>query len=114
MNEAYVNLLATEGASVITHIGLVNASGVELSGGSPAYARMPVAWTVPVAGKIYITADQTFNIPLGAVVAGWHGFTALTGGTDYGGKDLTPETFAEQGQYKLLAAGTGINHANVV
>lgn len=46
MNETYRNAIATHGASLITHIGLVNGSGVELSGGS--YARKAVTWTTAV------------------------------------------------------------------
>ena len=36
MATSYLNLVATSGATAITHIGLVNGSGVELSGGNYA------------------------------------------------------------------------------
>ena len=39
MNQTYLNAVADAGAALITHIGLVNGSGVEISGGTPAYAR---------------------------------------------------------------------------
>lgn len=112
MTVSYRNAIATHGGSLVTHIGLVNGTGTELSGGSPAYARQPVTWTTASDGIIRPTADLIFDIPAGATVAGWRGFSALTGGTNYGGASLTPETFAAQGQYKLLAAGTGILHSN--
>lgn len=110
MNVTYRNAIATHGASLITHIGLANAGGTELSGGSPAYARQAVTWTAASDGLIRPTADLTFNIPAGANVARWRGYSALTGGTDYDGAALTQENFAGQGQYKLLAAGTSIAH----
>lgn len=112
MNGAYLDLIATTGKTTITHIGLVDGDGDELTGGDPAYARQAVTWTGPTTGDGLIrpNADLTFNVPAGATVAGWRGYTALTEGTDYGGAALTPEEFAGQGTYKLLAAATGIDH----
>lgn len=109
MTEGYRNALATHGASLITHIGLVNGSGTELSGGS--YARKAVTWGTASGGTVRPTADLTFNVPAGATVAGWRGFSAASGGTNYGGADLTQETYTNAGEYKLLAASTGISHA---
>lgn len=108
MLTAYFNGIADAGADLITHIGLVNGSGTELSGGS--YARKAVTWTSASGGTIRPTADLTFDIPAGATVAGWRGFSALTGGTNYGGASLTSESFASAGQYILDSATTGINH----
>ncbi len=111
METAYLNAIATEGRTLITHIGLVNATGTELTGGSPAYARQAVTWTTASGGVIRPTANLTFNIPAGATVGGWRGYSASTGGTNYGGDDLTNETYAGQGEYTLLAASTGITHS---
>jgi len=110
MTEGYRNAIADAGGDLITHIGLVNASGVEISGGS--YARKAVVWTSASGGVIRPNADLIFDIPAGTTVGGWRGFSALTAGTNYGGADLTNETFAGAGQYKLLAAGTGILHSD--
>ena len=112
MTETYRNAIANHGGSLITHIGLVDNTGTELTGGSPAYARLAVTWTGASGGTIRPNADLTFNVPGGANVSGWRGFSALTGGTNYGGKGLTREDYVGQGQYKLLAAGTGILHSN--
>lgn len=109
MNATYRNAIATEGGSLITHIGLLD-SGVEISGGSPAYARKAVTWGSPTDGLIRPTADLTFDIPAGADVTEWRGYSASTGGTDYGGATLTTESYGGQGTYKLLAASTGIAH----
>lgn len=108
MTEGYRNAIADAGGNLITHIGLVNSSGVELSGGS--YARKAVTWTSASGGTIRPNADLVFDVPSGATVAGWRGYSASTGGTNYGGQDLTPAEFEGQGQYRLLATSTGIKH----
>ncbi len=108
MNTAYLNATAAAGGALITHIGLVNAGGTELSGGD--YARQPVTWTSPVNGLIRPNADRVFSVAAGAVVAGWRGYSALTGGTDYDGAALTQVTFNNAGTYTLTAAATGIDH----
>jgi len=112
MTVGYRNSIATSGGALITHIGLVNASGTELSGGTPAYARKAITWGAAALGIIRPSADLTFDIPAGVTVAGWRGYSAATAGTDYGGEALTNEAFAGQGQYKLLAASTGISHSD--
>lgn len=109
MTSGYLNLIADYGATKITHIGLVDGSGVELSGGD--YARKAVTWTSASNGTIRPNADLLFSVPAGATVAGWRGFTALAAGTNYGGANLTAESFTNAGEYKLLAAGTGILHS---
>ena len=109
MTTAYLNVIAPAGGTAVAYIGLVNAGGTELSGGSPAYARKAVTWT-NTNGSIAPTADLTFDIPAAGVVAAWHGYSAATSGTDYGGAALTQETYANQGTYKLLMASTAIQH----
>lgn len=94
--------------TVITHIGLVDETDTELTGGSPAYAREAVTWADDGTGVIRPNADLTFNVPAGTTVAGWRGYSADSGGTDYGGADLDPETFVAQGAYTLLADQTGV------
>jgi hypothetical protein len=44
-------------------------------------------------------------------VAGWRGYSALTGGTNYGGAALTTRNYSNAGTYELLAASTNITHA---
>lgn len=114
MTNDYKNAIADHGGGLITHIGLVDGTGTELTGGSPAYARKPVTWTSASAGTIRPTADLTFDVPAGATVAGWRAYSALTAGTNYGGASLTSETFAGQGEYTLLSASTGILHQDSV
>jgi hypothetical protein len=112
MSDGYRNAVGDAGAALITHIGLVDAATTEITGGDPAYARQAVTWVAADGGTIRPNADLTFNVPASTTVAGWRGFSALTAGTNYGGADLTNEVFAAQGTYKLLAASSGVNHAN--
>ncbi len=104
-SSAFLNALATAGASAISHIGLVNGSGTELSGGS--YARQPT--TATATGAQIRFTDETFDVPAGATVAGWRAFSASTGGTNYGGGDLAAEAYSGAGQYVLTGASTGFN-----
>lgn len=113
MGTAYLNPLREEGQSLITHIGLVDDTDTELTGGSPAYARQAVTWTDPSDGVSRPNANLTFNVPAGASVAGWRGYSASSAGTDYGGADLTQEDYTGQGTYTLLAASTSITHTAV-
>lgn len=111
MNAAYYNAIRDHGQSIITHIGLVDETGTEITGGSPAYARVAVTWTDDGDGVSRPNANLTFDIPPATTVGGWRGFSAATAGTNYGGADLTNEAFVGQGQYTLLAALTSITHA---
>lgn len=113
MNAAYLNLIRDAGQAAITHIGLVDETGTELTGGSPAYARQAVTWTDDGDGVARPDGNLTFNVPAGKTVGGWRGFSAGSAGTSYGGEDVTQEAFASQGTYTLLAASTSITHAAV-
>lgn len=108
MNTNFFQALADRGATLITHIGLKNAAGVEISGGS--YTRLPVTWADE--GTVQRpSSDLLFNIPSGANVASWCGYSALTGGTDYGGApvDAPTPTYSSAGTYELLAADTNFS-----
>lgn len=70
-------------AAVTTHIGLLDASGTELTGGSPAYARKAVTWTAAASGIRDNNAGLTFDIPAATTVA-FHGlYSAITAGTNF-------------------------------
>lgn len=112
MSTGYRNAIADYGGTLITHIGLVDEAGIEITGGSPGYARQAVTWTAASGGTIRPNADLVFDIPSGKIVGGWRGYSAGTAGTNYGGQDLTQETFVGQGTYTLVGASTGIRHEN--
>lgn len=105
MNNAYLNVVANAGRSAITHIGLLNGSGNEVGA-----ARKPVTWGSASNGDFVMTGNLVFDMQAGDNVSSWCGYTALTGGTAYGGQPVTPVTFSNDGTYTLLAASTGINH----
>lgn len=105
MSVEYLNAIANHGRELITHIGLVNESGAAVG------ARTPVTWAAVDSGVIRPTGNLIFDVPAGTTVAGWRGYSALTAGTDYGGKAVTPRPFPVAGQYKLRADLTSIVHA---
>lgn len=107
MNATYLNAIRDHGQSLITHIGLFG-NGSELSGGG--YARQAVTWTDDGDGVSRPSADLTFTTEAGDVVDEWRGFSASSGGTDYGGEAVTERTYTNAGTYKLLAASTSITH----
>ncbi len=110
MNATYRNALATYGAGLMPYIGLVDNTGTEISGGDPAYARKEANWTAADNGLIRIGADLAFDIPAGSNVSGWRGYSALTNGTEYGGKSLPRKNAAGQGIYDLFADQTAVDH----
>lgn len=99
-----LEVMATAGASAILYVGLIDELGAELTGGG--YARQ--ATTASATGAVIrLNTDETFLVAGGTTVAGWKGYSALTAGTSYGGGALTPETYAGDGEYTLVAASTG-------
>jgi hypothetical protein len=78
---------------------------VELTGGSPAYARKAIAWASASAALEQIddsTNGIAFDVPLGGAVDYVSGHSASTAGTLMVIDDAqTPETFAAQGIYTL-------------
>lgn len=99
MNEAFATALAAHGASLITHIA------VFYDGAEVGAARIPVTWAG--AGSIKNpSADLDFTGTPSTPIDEWRGFSALTGGTDYGGAALTGTGFDASGDFTLLAAST--------
>lgn len=105
---AMKDFLAAEYKLRATHVALYSTvpgatAGTELSGGSPAYARMPITWTTPSNGVI--TGTVTFNVPA-ATVAGAGVHTALTAGAYLDGGSVTSQVFSSQGTYTLTLTYT--------
>lgn len=91
---------------------------VELTGGSPAYARKQTAWGAAV-NAVKTGSAQTLDIPPNKTI-GWFGvWTAASGGTWITGGPLRnsgntaniTEAYTEQGQYALTARLTADNIA---
>lgn len=78
---------------------------VEISGGSPAYARKAIAFNAPSGGTMDdSTNGAVFDVPAGATVDYAGFFSAVTGGTLHGVDIVTSETFGAQGTYTLTDA----------
>jgi hypothetical protein len=105
MNSTFHAALAAEGATLITHIGLVDSGGTELSGGG--YARQAVTWD-QTGAVLRPDANLVFTTEAGDEVAAWRGYSASSGGTDYGGAAVTERDYSNPGTYTLLAASTSI------
>lgn len=88
-------------------LGLTDSGDVELSGGSPAYARQDISANMSSDsnGVITITGPITFDIPSGATVAKFALFTASTAGTRGGIENLsaTEGPYGAQGSYEFTS-----------
>lgn len=82
---------------------------VELSGGSPAYARKSITWNAAVEGSIDDSNVPVFDCAAGAVVNYVGFFSAVTAGTLLGIDSVTEETFGAQGTYTLTDADCDLN-----
>lgn len=76
----------------------------EATGGSPAYARKAV--TVTASAGVATGTQVTHDVPAGTYTHfGW--WSAVTGGTFYGGNPLaTSQVVSSQGQVKVTATMT--------
>jgi hypothetical protein len=110
MSNAYLEVIGGAGRTAVTHIALVNGSGTEVGAARIAVTSVG-GWTATDGdGDFQLAGNMVFAMSSGQNVSGWKGFSALTGGTDFGGGALTPVTFGNDGTYTLTAAATGINH----
>lgn len=109
-NAATLDAAADGLAAVITHWGLVDTSGTELTGGS--YARIASAG-VSNLGTVKPTGNLAFNVPAATTVGGVRAYSASSGGTNFGGWDYPTgagngrETFDSAGTYTVIAATSG-------
>lgn len=82
----------------------------EWTGGSPAYARVAIAFASAALGVLDdSTNGAAFNAPAGAKSTYVGFFSASTAGTLYAVDDLTEETFVGQGTYNLTDAKMNLN-----
>jgi hypothetical protein len=85
------------------HSGDPGSAGAnELAGGSPAYARKAITWGAAGSGTVSKSgADIVFDVEGGDTVSFIGFWSLVTGGTCYGGADVTDEVFGAQGTYTL-------------
>ena len=85
---------------------------VEISGGSPAYARKAIAYNSAVDGAMDdSTNGAVFDVPAGATVDYVGYFSASTAGTLQAVDKVTSEAFAGQGTYTLTDSDLDLNAA---
>lgn len=74
----------------------------EVTGGSPAYARKPIAWNGASGGSIDDSTNGIeFDVPAGTTVTHVGLWSDAVGGTFYGGIDIDNESYTNQGTYVL-------------
>lgn len=78
-----------------------SGAGVEVTGGSPAYARKAITMAAAAGGQIQITADSVFDVPAAATVNYVAYYDASTAGNLLAYDDVTEEVFGAQGTYTL-------------
>ncbi len=79
--------------------GTANQALLEVTGGTPAYARKAVAWNASAAGIATQNGDVVFDVPAGTVA--WVSCWNVAGTVRYWKKDVTDEVFAAQGTYTV-------------
>lgn len=106
LTTASVTTAVSAVTGTITHLSLHTADpgttgAAEVTGGTPAYARVPATWTSGVSNQV------TFDVPAGTYTH-FGTWSAITGGTFRGGNPLNAtQTLTGQGQVKLTVTLTG-------
>jgi hypothetical protein len=112
LNDAAKNLMLdaltdpTTGVDYISlHTADPGATGTnEVTGGSPAYARLNITWAAASGGSVSENTgtDPVFDVPAGTIthLGLWD---AVTSGNFYGSADITDETYGGQGTYTVTA-----------
>lgn len=107
LTDATRSLMGDAFTDLVTHVSLHTAdpgpTGTsEATGGSPAYARKAITWAAWSAGASSNTGSLVFDVPAGTYnhVGYW---SASSGGTFYGSRATTSQTFSGQGTYTIGA-----------
>lgn len=97
---AYAPAGATITGGTDLSAGTVNRL-TEVSGGSPAYARIATAFGTAAAGVSDDSAPHSINVPAAAVVDFVGYYSAVAAGTLVGVQSVTSEVFGGQGTYSI-------------
>jgi hypothetical protein len=90
--------------------GGANSATNEVTGGSPAYARVAIAWSSASAGSMDdSTNGAVFDVPASTTVTWISGWNAA-GDTRYFKKAVTSEAFGAQGTYTVTDADLDLNN----
>lgn len=86
------------------HTAIPGSTGSdEITGGTPAYARIPLTWNPAATGAKTLLNTPTFNVPPLTTVAYVGLWSTLTAGVWYGYIDVTNEVFTGQGVYEITS-----------
>lgn len=80
-------------------------AGTELTGGSPAYARILAVAGTP-SGGVNVASVQTFNVPASTSPNNYEGYSAITAGTYAGWVGFTAIPFSVQGTLAVTPTST--------
>lgn len=105
INASGKNVMLDQLGTAIGYAALYSdlAGTVEITGGSPAYARKAITWNPASGGVKSLSNQPVFDVPAGATVRAVGFCTALTGGTQHAVDEVTAETFGGQGTYTLTS-----------
>jgi hypothetical protein len=104
------NDLATAYATATPYVALATSApggsaGTEVTGGSPAYARVATNWGSAASGVV-VGAPAAQNVPASTTVVGVNLMSAITAGTYKDGASVTSQTFSSQGTYTVTPTFT--------
>ena len=89
--------------------GGADSASNEVTGGSPAYARKPVAWNAAnVSGVATQNGDVVLDVP-GSTTVSWVSLWNTAGTVRYLKKDVTDEVFGAQGTYTIKGTTTTLD-----
>lgn len=103
MATAYSTTIGKFGA--LTTTAPSSTTGTEVTGGSPAYARIAPSWGTAATSAITATG-MAFNVPSGTTVVGFEFFDASTAGNYLDGVGITSQVFSSQGTYTITPTYT--------
>lgn len=86
------------------HDGYPATTGNELSGGSPAYARVGVTFGSASGNEVAISNEPEFNVPAGDTVSSVGFCTSSSGDNIVADDDVDDEAFNNQGVYTVTEA----------
>ncbi len=106
---AMLDALGVTHISAHTGVGPGETGANEVTGGSPAYARIPITWNASAAGVIDSIGTQVLDIPAGTTVTFVGFWDSLTGGTCLGYSDIADVVFSNQGTLTVTDADLDLN-----
>lgn len=105
-NQLATSYIGTALYGALTTTAPGSSSGTEVTGGSPAYARIAAAWGT-VTNGVVSASPMVFNVPGPAVtVVGFEFFNLSSAGIYQDGCGITSQTFSSQGTYTITPTFT--------